>query len=55
MLTVEEIRAKLEDRHIKKVAQKSGVHYNVIYRLMSGQSNPSYETLKKLTEYLEQH
>lgn len=55
MLTIEEIRSRLEDRNIKAVAERAGVHFNVIYRLMSGQSNPSYETLKRLSAYLEKN
>lgn len=53
MKTLEEIKAALEDSNLKTVAAKSGVHYNALYRLMRDQVNPSYETVKKLSDYLE--
>lgn len=53
MLTLDEIRSQLTDRNLKAVAEKSGVHYNAVYRFMNGQSNPSYETVRKLCQYLE--
>lgn len=53
MKTLEEIKAALEDSNLKTVAAKSGVHYNALYRLMREQVNPSYETVKKLSDYLE--
>jgi len=53
MLTLDEIRGQLADRNIKAVAQKAGVHPNAVYRFMKGQSNPSYETVRKLCDYLE--
>ena len=53
MKTLEEIKRQLEDSKLKTVADKTGVHYNAIYRLMNGQTNPSYETVKKLSDYLE--
>ena len=55
MLTIDEIRERVKDRSVKKVARMSGVHFNALYRLVSGKSKPSYETLKKLSEYLEQN
>lgn len=53
MKTLEEIKLALEDSNLKSVALKSGVHYNAVYRLMRGQVSPSYETVKKLSDYLE--
>lgn len=53
MRTLEEIKKELQDRNLKAVAEGSGVHYNAVYRLMTGQVNPSYETVKKLSDYLE--
>lgn len=55
MLTIEEIKERLKDRNIKAVARISGVHFNAIYRLVSGKSKPSYKTHEKLSEYLEQN
>lgn len=53
MLTLEQVREQLTDRNLKAVAEKAGVHYNAVYRFMNGQSNPSYETVRKLCDYLE--
>lgn len=54
MLTLEQIRAALADRNIQVVAQETGVHANIIYRIHSGAvTNPSYKTLQALSEYLE--
>lgn len=53
MRTLEEIKRELQDRNLKAVADGSGVHYNALYRLMAGQVSPSYETVKKLNDYLE--
>lgn len=53
MLTVEEIKQKLEDRNVQVVARKTGIHFNTIHRLQHGSTRPSYATLERLSEYLE--
>lgn len=55
MITLEEIRYRLKDQHskINKVAEAAGLHPNAVYRLMKSESKPSYETVKKLSDYLE--
>lgn len=53
MLTLDEIKELLQDRNIQKVANNAGVHPNVLYRIKNGASNPSYETVKKISDYLE--
>lgn len=53
MLTLEQILEKLEDRNLTKVAEKTGIHSNVLYRLTKDKSQPKYETIKKLSDYLE--
>ena len=53
MLNLEEIRARLVDANLKKVAEKAGVHEARVYRLMSGETEPMYETVKALSDYLE--
>ncbi len=53
MMTLEEIKNQLQDANLKRVAERAGVHYNALYRLMNGNTNPSYETVKKLSDYLE--
>ena len=53
MLNLEEIRFRLVDANLKKVAEKAGVHEARVYRLMSGETEPMYETVKALSDYLE--
>lgn len=53
MLNLEEIKLKLVDANLKKVAEKAGVHEARVYRLMSGETEPMYETVKALSDYLE--
>lgn len=53
MLTLNEIREQLKDRNLMMVANKAGVHYNALYRLMKGGNKPSYETVRKVVSYLE--
>jgi predicted transcriptional regulator len=53
MMTLEEIRGKLQDRNLRLVSQLSGVPYQVILRIKKGETeNPSYNTIKALSEYL---
>lgn len=53
MLTLDEVREKLKDRNLVKVAKTCGVHYNCLYRFMRGKSSPAYETVQKLVTYIE--
>lgn len=53
MKTVEEIRAALSDRNLRKVADESGISSASVYRLMKEDSKPLYETVKALSDYLE--
>lgn len=53
MLTIEQMRARLADRNLKTVADNIGVHEQTIYRIVNGTTKPSYETLAKLSDYLE--
>ena len=53
MLTLEEIRAMLDDRNVEKVAERTGIHRNTIAAIRSGSNqNPTYVTLKALSDYL---
>ena len=52
MMTLAEIRERLEDRNLKVVAAKAGINKNTLYRLVNGASDPSYETVVKLVAYL---
>lgn len=54
MLPIEEIRDLLLDRNASAVAKATGVHPNTIRSLKNGSNlNPSYEVIKKLSDYLE--
>jgi hypothetical protein len=53
MLTIEQIQERLADANLSKVAERSGVHYASIYRLMKG-NEPMYSTVKSLSDYLTQ-
>lgn len=52
MMTLEQIKEKLKDRNLSAVADATGIHRNAIYRLVNGRSRPSYETVRRLVEYL---
>jgi transcriptional regulator with XRE-family HTH domain len=53
MMSVEEIRNKLQGMNIKKVARDTSLHFNTIYSIANGKKkNPSYNVVLKLSEYL---
>lgn len=55
MLTLEEIRGRLVDRRLRMIAEKVGVHYQTILKIRDRvEANPTYETVKKLSDYLEE-
>ena len=53
MLDPSEIKERLKDRNIAKVAYYSGLSYGAVLRLSKGHENPKYETVKKVSDYLE--
>jgi transcriptional regulator with XRE-family HTH domain len=53
MLTPAQIKLRLIDSNLRKVAIKAGVHPATLYRFMIGQINPSYVTVERLSNYLE--
>lgn len=54
LLPVEQIRAKLDDRNIQEVARRSGINAWTLYQIRNGKiQEPSYRTLKKLSDYLQ--
>ena len=55
MLTIRQIKQRLTDANLKRVATKSGVHSATLYRFMRDQSNPRYETVELLSNYLTQN
>jgi DNA-binding phage protein len=54
MLTLEQIREKMADRRVRVVADATGLHHQTIYEVMNEHSNPSYKTVKTLSDYLTQ-
>jgi hypothetical protein len=52
MMTVEQIKQRLEDANLKRVAENAGVHPATVYRFMQEESKPLYETVKALSDYL---
>ena len=54
MLTLEEIREKLKDRRLSMVAVATGLSRQAIHNVVTGKTpHPSYETVRRLMEYLE--
>jgi len=51
LLTAEQARTKLEDRKLSFVAEKVGLTYMSLSRLMKGIGDPSLKTLQKLSDY----
>lgn len=52
MLSLPEIRERLRDRRVRRVAEAIGVHHQTIYNVMDPSSNPQHSTLKALSDYL---
>lgn len=52
MMTTEQIKKRLRDANLKRVAENAGVHPATVYRFMQEDSNPLYETVKALSDYL---
>jgi transcriptional regulator with XRE-family HTH domain len=53
MMTIDEIRAALQDRRLTVIAAQTGLHYNTVSAIKRGeQTNPQYDTLIKLSTYL---
>lgn len=54
MLTLQEIRQRLADRRLNMVAEATGLHYNTVRNIATGENpNPTYAVLKALSDYLE--
>lgn len=51
-MSIEQIAKLLADRNIKKVSISTGLSYRTVLSIARGSNtNPSYETLKKLEAY----
>ena len=53
MLTPNDIKERLEDRNLMEVSRRSGVPYMKIYSMIKRGSEPSYTTVKALSDYLQ--
>lgn len=54
MMKLDDIRRRLRDRRMAVVAEATGIHRNTITAIVAGRiANPSYETIKALSDYLE--
>lgn len=52
MPELDKLRQMLADMNLQAVARGAGVHPNVLYRIMAGASNPRYETVQRIMQYL---
>lgn len=52
-MTLDEVREKLKPMNVSFVSRQTGVHKNAIYRLMNGTTEPKYETVQKIINWLE--
>ena len=53
MLTLREIKDRLEDRNLTVVSERTGVSYQTLWRITKTNSTPSVATAEKLSNYLE--
>ena len=54
MLDLEQVKKRLVDSNLVKVAASAGLSYPAVYRLMNkDQAGVHYITVKKLSDYLE--
>lgn len=52
LLTIEQVKQKLQDRRLEVVALATGLHYNTLrYIRDTHKKNVKYETLEKLSIY----
>lgn len=54
MLTIDEIRNRLEDRRLDIVSKRTGIPATYLYKFREGFfQNPGHERIRVLSEYLE--
>lgn len=54
MLTIEEIRQRLSDRRLSKVAKETGLSTQTLWRIRQSEKvNITYDTATKLSQYFE--
>ena len=52
MFTAEQIRQQLQDTNLRKLSEKLDLHYMTVWRFMQCEGEPSYRTVKALSDYL---
>lgn len=52
MLTITQIKQRLRDANLKRVATNAGLHPATVYRFINGDGRPLFETVRALSEYL---
>lgn len=52
MMTLDQIRERLKDANLRKVAAGAGLPYSRVWRLMSGSHQPMHSTVEALSRYL---
>lgn len=54
MMTIDEIRRQLQDLRPSRVSEATGLHTNSIRDIRDNpEANPTYRTMKALSDYLE--
>ena len=53
MLSIDEISEKLRDKNLSVIAEKIGVSRAYLSQIRMKKANPTYDVLKKLSDYLE--
>lgn len=53
LYTSDQIRARLADRNLRQVAERAGVGYHALWRVMAGKQIADETMLARLTEYLD--
>jgi len=53
IMTIEEVRFALRDRRLKMVAEAIGLSYPTIKGVLDGDTEPKYETIRLLSDYLQ--
>lgn len=53
MLTIEQIRERAAGIKRTHIAEQTGLHYHTVRMALQRGTNPSYSTVKKLSDWLE--
>ena len=53
VMSLEEVRKALRDRRLIVVAAETNLSYPTIKAILDGRTNPKYETVKLLSDYLQ--